>query len=177
MAKKIGLFENEQKAITAIEELEKAGFTPGEMKILAKDSEHSRRIERETDVHADEIKELQETNEHIQDPEPVSFAVSSGFGFPIVTGSYGFGASGVGFATPFTYLKSGHESVFQALGLDTKETELCTRAVGSGAIAVIIETSESKSLFDKEGGPDLSKLGIAEAAFRRGGAYRIVDGN
>ncbi|RIX50873.1 hypothetical protein D3P08_19470 [Paenibacillus nanensis] len=177
MAKKIAFFENEQKAITAINELEKAGFTPGEMKILAKNSEHSRRIERETDVHADELKELQETNEHVQDPEPVSFAVSSGSGFPVVTGSYGFGASGVSFATPFTYLKSGHESVYEALGLDAKETELCSQAIMEGAIAVIVETSESKALFDAEGGPDMSKLGIAEAAFRRSGAYRIVNGS
>jgi hypothetical protein len=177
MAKKIALFDSEQKAITAIYELEKAGFTPGEMKILAKDSEHSRRIERETDVHADEIRELQETNEHAEEADPVSFAVSSGSGFPVVTGAYNLGSAGLNFATPLTFMRSGHESVYEALGLDAKETELCSHAVGNGEIAVIVETSESKPLFDKEGGPDLSKLGIAEAAFRRGGAYRIVDGS
>lgn len=177
MAKKIALFDTEQKAITAINELEKAGFTPGEMKVLAKDSEHSRRIERDTDVHADEMRELQEPNERTAEPDPVSFAVSSGSGFPVVTSSYNYGSTGISFATPFTYLRSGHENVYEALGLDAKESELCSHAVGDGAVAIIVETSESKSLLDKEGGPDLSKLGIAEAAFRRSGAFRIVDGS
>ncbi|MEK3882333.1 general stress protein [Paenibacillus sp. PL2-23] len=189
MAKKIGIFRNEQQVINAVAELEQAGFVASEMKILAKDSEHSRRIERETDAHADEIRELDETNQHTDGAGPIGFAASAGYGFPMAAmnnGSYGapgYVTAGAGlnggfaFAAPLAFTAHhDHEDAFRALGLDSKETELCSQAIREGSIALVVDTSESKSLLDKDGGPDLSKLGIAEAAFRRCGAQRIADG-
>lgn len=187
MAKKIGIFDNEQQVIQAVGELEQAGFVAGEMKILAKDSEHSRRIERETDAHVDEMRELEETESHADGTGTIGLASSAGYGFPIAAGTYaaygtpgynGMGANGgFAFAALFAFLGDDHDESFRSLGLDTKETELCSEALRNGSIALIVETSESKSLLDKDGGPDLSKLGIAEAAFRRSGASRIVDGS
>lgn len=185
MAKKIGIFENQQGVIDAVQELEKAGFTPGEMKILAKDAEHSRRIEAETDTHADEIRELEQANESHNGMGGIGFATTYGFGVPAVAGGFGlsgyggapFGGPSYALAAPYLFLNHQHESTFNALGLDTKETKLCSQAVDQGALALIVETDESKSLLDKDGGPDLSKLGIAEAVFRRCGASRIVDGS
>ena len=184
MAKKIGIFDNEQQVIKAVAELEQAGFVAGEMKILAKDSEHSRRIERETDAHVDEMRELEDTSPRADGAGPIGLAAWAGFGFPLATGAYGAptyngaGAStGFAFAAPIAFLWNDDDGAYRALGLDSKETELCSEMIRNGKIALIVETSESKSLLDKEGGPDLSKLGIAEAAFRRCNASRIVDGS
>lgn len=186
MAKKIGLFEKQQDVIKTIEELEQAGFTPGEMLILTKDREHSRRIETETDTHVEEMRELEETGARDGEFDQFGLAIVPSYGYPVVAGGYGLspfvesagaGAGNYSSAAPFGFLDNSHIRAYQALGLDANESELCAEAVRSGAIAFIVETDESKSLLDKDGGPDMSKLGIAEAAFRRCGAYRIADGS
>ncbi|MFD0588896.1 general stress protein [Paenibacillus sp. GCM10027627] len=185
MAKKIGVFSDQQSAIRAIEELEQAGFTPGEMKILAKDTDHSRRIEAETDTHVDEIRELAETTRRLNDGGPSGYAMIAGYDAPPIAGGYGmqayggapFGGSAYSLAAPFSVWNDGYEGAYQALGLDTKETELCSKAVESGSIVLIAESDESQSVLEKDGGPDLSKLGVAEAVFRRCGAARIANGS
>lgn len=187
MAKKIGLFERQQDVIAAIGELEQAGFTPGEMLILTKDWEHSRRIETETDTHVEEMRELEETGTRGGELSYMGLVINPSNGYPNVAGGYGMtsflDSAGGGWngnystGAPLGFVDNSSTRAYQALGLDSKESKLCSEAVRSGAIAFIVETDESKSLLDKDGGPDLSKLGIAEAAFRRCGAYRIADGS
>ncbi|AJY75666.1 general stress protein [Paenibacillus beijingensis] len=60
MGKKIAVFDREEQAIQALEELRNQGFARDELKVIAKDNEHSRRVESETDVHADELQDLAE---------------------------------------------------------------------------------------------------------------------
>ncbi|MDQ6420075.1 general stress protein [Paenibacillus sp. LHD-117] len=186
MARKIGIFESQQQVIDAITQLENSGFKPGEMMILAKDSEHSRRIEAETDVHADEMRDLEETRYDARTHTGTfGTAYSSGIGEAPVATAYGFTGfgggttSGVGFpfAVSYAFIGNEHERAFRSLGLDNKEAELCCQEVERGAYALIVETTESKSLLDKDGGPDLSTLGVAEAVFRSCGASRIANGS
>lgn len=186
MAKKIGIFESQQQVIGAITQLEDAGFKPGDMKILAKDSEHSRRIEAESDVHVDEMRDLEETrNDATTHTETIGTAYSSGIGDSSIAMSYGFTGFGGGptagggfpLAVSYAFIGNEHERAFRSLGLDSKEAELCCREVERGAYALIVETTESKSLLDKDGGPDLSTLGVAEAVFRSCNASLIADGS
>ncbi|MBW7455286.1 general stress protein, partial [Paenibacillus sepulcri] len=67
MAIKIGIFKMQQQALDAVKGLEQEGFSKTELKVIAKDREHSRRLESETDVHTDEIQELADTREHMED--------------------------------------------------------------------------------------------------------------
>ena len=186
MAKKIGIFESQQQVIDAVTQLENAGFKPGDMKILAKDSEHSRRIEAETDVHADEMRDLEETRNDVRThTDTLGATYSSGLGTAPAASSFGFTSSGGGtvsgaafpFAASYAFIGNEHERVFRSMGFDHKESELLCREVERGAYALVTETTESKSLLDKDGGPDLSTLGIAEAVFRNCNASRIVDGS
>lgn len=187
MAKKIGIFETQQQVIGAITQLEDAGFKPGDMKILAKDSEHSRRIEAESDIHVDEMRELEETQDNARTrDETIGTAYPAGMANSSVALTYGFTgfgggpAAGTGFLLPLSYAFIGdndHEQVFRSLGLDSKESELCCREVERGGYALIVETTDSKSLLDKDGGPDLSTLGAAEAVFRSCNASIIADGS
>lgn len=187
MARKIGIFQSERQVVDAIEQLEQSGFTPGEITVLAKDSEHSRRIEAETDVHADEMLELSRTNYRSRGDDGTAEAVEGAgvFATPVAPAyglaSFGSGspASGAGamFAIPSLVTDDNFDRAFRTLGLDAKEASLCSREVMAGGWAVIARTDESKSLLDKDGGPDLSTLGIAEAVFRRCGASRIADGS
>ena len=186
MARKIGIFETQQQVIDAISQLENAGFKPGDIMVLAKDGEHSRRIESETDVHADEIMDLEETrhNAHTGINE-IGSAYPSGFPLApaaMAYGNSGFGggtASGTGmpFAVSYDFFGREHERPFRALGLDHKESEMISREVERGAYALIAQTTESKSLLDKDGGSDLSTLGVAEAVFRTCNASFIADGS
>ncbi|MDQ8738495.1 general stress protein [Paenibacillus sp. LHD-38] len=183
MARKIGIFETEQQAITAIEQLEQAGFVQGELKVLAKDSEHSRRIEAESDVHVDELRELESTSDH-DGSGSFGMAAATGYagvGTNAVYGITGYGAApyavgGNPFAAAILFNEDEHSSSLHALGLDDDEAQVCSKALQSGSLIVIVETDESKSLFDKEGGPDLSRLGAAEAVFRECNASIIASG-
>lgn len=183
MARKIGIFDTEQQAITAIQQLEQAGFVQGELKVLAKDSEHSRRIEAESDIHADEIRELAETSDR-HGLVSLGMVAAAGFGGVGATAAYGVAgygtasyiAGGYPFAAAVLLDEDEHDDVLQALGLDDDEAHICNQALHSGSLIVIVETDESKSLFDKDGGPDLSRLGAAEAVFRQCNASSIVAG-
>lgn len=183
MATKVAIFETEQQVITAIEQLEQAGFLKNELKVLAKDSEHSRRIERESDVHVDELRELEDTSER-QDLGIFGMAAATGYagaGVNAVYGMAGYGsapynAGGFPFVAAMLLSDDEHSESLRALGIDDSEVELCSQALQSGSLVVIVETDESKSLLDKDGGPDLSRLGAAEAVFRACHATSITDG-
>jgi hypothetical protein len=183
MAKKIGVFNTEQQAISAIEQLEQAGFVKSELKVLAKDSYHSRRVEAESDVHVDELSELEDMPDR-QGLGSLGMAAAAGFGGAGVNAVYGitgygsapYIAGGYPFAAAMLLGDDEHSDTLQALGLDGDEAKLCSQALQGGSLVVVVETDESKSLFDKDGGPDLSRLGAAEAVFRACSASSIVDG-
>ncbi|CAM4347896.1 hypothetical protein FHS16_002446 [Paenibacillus endophyticus] len=183
MARKIGVFATEQQAITAINQLEHAGFTKGELKVLAKDSEHSRRIEAESDVHVDELRELEDVSEH-EGNSIFGMAAATGYvsnGTNAVLGMTGYGTApytvgGNAFAAAWLLGADEHISALHALGLDDEEAEICKQALQSGSVIVMVETDETKSMFDKDGGPDISRLGAAEAVFRTCSASLIVAG-
>ncbi len=172
MTRKIGLFHTEGQAIDAVRQLLGAGFVPGELQVLTKDGEHSRRLEAESGVHADELRELEETNEG--DPGTGLFGLGAGGIAPLlaapVFGTAGFGTTGsAAGAYPLAAVMLGndaHVDTLRSFGLESKEAELCGAALRQGSIAVIVSTDESESLLDKNGGPDLSRLAAAEAIFR-----------
>lgn len=185
MTRKIGVFETEQQVIQAIQQLEQAGFVQGELMVLAKDSEHSRRIEAESDVHVDEITELVDTSAvTVHGSDTLGMIAAAGFGGSVVPTAYGlagYGTAGLfGGAYPFgaaiLFEEDEHSRVFHSLGLDDEETEVCDKAMHSGSVIIVVETDGSKSLQEADGGPDLSRLGIAEAVFRSCNASSIVDG-
>ncbi|MBH5320009.1 general stress protein [Paenibacillus sp. GSMTC-2017] len=184
MTKKIGLFDSEQQVIDVINQLEQEGFAPGEIKVLTKDLEHARRIKVETDIHADGMHELTETNERSSESSTSGNPMTSSFGDSNAPGGYGIASYGsypaVGgiysFGSPFPFLESKQLSSYRALGLDDNEAELCFNGVESGGFAIVVETDESKSLMDKDDGADLSKLSVAEGIFRQRGATRITNG-
>ncbi|WP_168119742.1 general stress protein [Paenibacillus sp. HB172176] len=187
MARKLGVFDSQQHVIDAIEKLEKAGIKQGDIQVLAKDFEHSRRIESESDVHVDEVREVEEASEHSAAPDSGDQARFAGIGAAAMSGSYGMngngGVAGAGaafsYAPAFVFFGSDddHENTLHAFGLDDKEAELCGKAISEGNLVMVVETDESKSLLDKDGGPDLSALGVAEAVFRDCGATTIADGS
>ncbi|RXZ84293.1 hypothetical protein EBB07_04260 [Paenibacillaceae bacterium] len=181
MAKKIGVFAREQQAIEAVEALQNEGFGMDEFRVVAKDNDHSRRIEAETDAHLDEVLELAETREQ-QDGTMLER--------PFIVG--GFGMGGVGFnqagaiapaGTPagagffgglfgdavFNEDDAGIGSALRALGLNDDEAGQCRSAIEDGNFLVIAETEEQTS----ESG--ISRLDKAEAAFRRTGAEQIIN--
>ncbi|GKU76256.1 general stress protein [Paenibacillus sp. L3-i20] len=184
MAKKIGLFDSEQQVVDVINQLEQGGFTGGEIKVLTKDMSHSRRIESETDIHADEMHELANTYSSDGDDSYVGVGTTNMYGAANVVGGYGLasfgGSPAVGgiysFGSSFPFLNFNELSAYRALGLEKDEAELCHSGVENGAVAVIVETDESKSLMDKDDGADLSRLSVAEGIFRTYGATRIADG-
>lgn len=193
MARKIGIFERERQVIDAINQLEQAGFVPGELKVLAKDEEHSSRIEAESDIHPDDMREMGEAGrpgrENGLGTGSLGMADAAGFGGAGTAASYaavGGWASGSGFGgfpaslAALTWFRSNddedYSSSLHTLGLDDEETHLCSEALRSGSLVLIVETDESASLFDQDGGPDLSRLGAAEAVFRNCGASLIVAG-
>lgn len=183
MARKIGIFQTQQQAIEAIAQLEQAGFVKGELQVLAKDSEHSRRIEAESDIHVDEIRELEEAD-YNRGAERLDLAAVAGSGSTGVAAAYGIAGYGTAPAAAGGYLygmsllsgEDEHERVLQSFGFDDEETHACSQALSSGSVIVIVDTDETKSLLDKDGGPDLSRLGAAEAVFRSCGASEIVAG-
>lgn len=183
MARKIGIFDTEQQAVTAIQQLEQAGFVKGELQVLAKDTEHSRRIEAESDVHVDELRELEDRSNQ-QGVSRLGITAAAGFAGTGVNAGLGFGGYGSSYmaggyplaAAAVLLNEDEHSNTLQALGLDDEEARLCSQALRNGSLIVIAQTDESKSFLEKDGGPDLSRLGAAEAVFRECNASAIADG-
>lgn len=175
MRKKIGVFETEQQVIDCIRLLQSSGFTDGEMKVIAKDDEHSRRIEQEGGVHADEVQEIAEAGNEPGDADvPVAAVAGIGSplngnasppGYPALLGGYGFWSITEQDDVTDTLLR---------LGLSRSEAKQCRDDLRGGNALVIVESDESPTLFDQDGGPDLSRLGIAEGIYRQCSASKII---
>jgi len=183
MALKAGVFKMEQQAIEAVQALEAEGFSKNDIKVFAKNTEDTRRIESETDVHADEIEELTETRNNT--------GYDSGFGIPGIAATPLGAAAGIsyagsvaGFSNASPYFGAGvlavsgllvddsdMERSLLALGLDEETAGACRNAVAEGGIVVAADIGDAKA---SSGGPDLTSGGTAEAVFRRCGAERIL---
>ncbi|MBD2872359.1 general stress protein [Paenibacillus arenilitoris] len=184
MAKKIGVFETERQAIEAVRQLEQAGFVQGELQVLAKDSEHSRRIEAESGVHADELRELAETSDGTRGIGNLNTMAAAGFGGLGAAAAYGISGYGTAALIGGTYPLAaaaltdddyGFRGVLQSLGLGEEEAQLCYEELRSGSVIVIARNDESKTLLDTDG-PDLSRLSEAEGIFRQCDAKTIATG-
>lgn len=177
MSYKIAIYDTQNEAIEAIQALEQAGFAPTELTVIAKDREHSRLIESETDVHADEMQELTEaraaSDEHgIEDPRVVApVAATSGFG---MSGFFAGGMvyPGASFVAAGAFLDddTGMDSALSDLGVAGDDIEACRKAIEAGAFVVAADIGNA----NPDGGPDLSRSGTAEAAYRSSGASRIL---
>lgn len=188
MTKIIGVFTTEQQVINTLNDLEQAGFVSGELSVFAKDRSHSRRIERESDIHVDELREIGDTRSGVSNdigngnfdmtfnaagilPGAGTSGVNGYSAGPVVAGSYLFGDG---------FLNNDHDGIeeaLQALGLDSQESDACKDAIRHGSAVVVVDTDESKSLLDQDGGPDLTRLGMAEAVFRQNDAESIIKGS
>ncbi|WP_164545490.1 general stress protein [Paenibacillus albus] len=174
MTYRVGIFNTENEAIEAVNALERAGFTRQELRVITKDRDHSRRIESETDVHADEMTDLMLTRAAADDrtnndlgvaaPVPVSglnMGVFGGVAFP----NNGILAGAAAYDSDSTI-----ESALIDIGLDEGDAGACRDAIARGAILVAANMGDNQ-LAD---GPDLSVGGTAEAVFRDNGAARIL---
>ncbi|MCQ6562699.1 general stress protein [Paenibacillus mendelii] len=176
MAYKLGIFRQEQQVINAVQELEKEGFTKHELQVFAKDREHSRRVEAETDVHADELNELTDTRDYIEEGDiaVVPAGVMSG-GSPVAGyGGTAFGGNGAGAIVGGVWGDdSAIEESLRTLGLDDDAAKQCRDAIAEGWLVVTAHTGDGNERSD--GGQDLGLAGTAEAVFRRTGAERILE--
>ncbi|PZD94676.1 hypothetical protein DNH61_17135 [Paenibacillus sambharensis] len=173
MTKTIGIFAKQEQVIGALEDLERAGFKPEEIKVLAKDHEGSRLVESETDVHVDELNDLTDARGGRGDsiggiiPAGAAPAAAAGGGGGY-TGGTGY-ASYNGVAYPAGVLAfgsfagddGGMKSALKDLGLNGKEAEVCRDAIRDGGFAVVAETDNSYG-------------GDAEALLRNHGAQEIL---
>lgn len=184
MAIKLGVFETEQQVIRAIDTLEQEGFTRNELKVLVKDGEHSRRIEAETDVHADELRELVETREGVDVSNAADGILLAGSMTQSPGGLYAAGAAGMmGSGAPYGGMNllagrlginenSNMEEALIALGLKGNQASQCRDAIAGGGYVVGVDMGESTGIGN--GGPDLTRNGIVEAVYRHCGAVRIL---
>ncbi|XEC93629.1 hypothetical protein AB6A23_20040 [Paenibacillus tarimensis] len=180
MAKKIGIFANEEQIIRAVRTLENEGFHKNELKVLAKNAEHSRRVESESDVHADELDDLAETRENREHPFFIPYVA---LGAAITGGGLNTGATagpsnnvaggalfgGLLANDAFTGDNDGVGSAITALGLDEREAALCRSAIHSGSLVIVADTGESAD----QSGSGISRLDQAEAVFRSCGAVSV----
>ncbi|GFN33077.1 general stress protein [Paenibacillus xylaniclasticus] len=187
MASKIGVFASEREAIHAVQQLLQAGFTPGEMKVIAKDGYHSRALEAESGVHVDELMELVDTREHLSDSDYESGELrrTSLVGNSITTAGITMGSISFAGAAPlagaaylsgvgFNRNNGPYDRALSSLGIEDARISACRDAVKSGSTLVVVSTTESKTLLEVDGGPELSVLSNAEAIYRSCGATQIL---
>ncbi|WP_270165211.1 general stress protein [Paenibacillus sp. SYP-B4298] len=169
MSKRLALFPNQEAAIQTLKALTEQGFAPGEITVIGKNREHTRRIEMETSVHADELMDIAQTLE--QEPSHGAYIVGS-MGATAGSSSSGLGAFPAVGAVRYEDMDAGTtmERALDGFGLDKPQHEACSQAIQAGAIAVIVETDEDAS--DVGGG--LGRLDKVEAVFRSHGAQQIV---
>jgi len=173
MRQVIGIFDTQEQAIEAVGELERAGFRREQLKVLAKDYESSRRIERETDVHVDELNDLVDTREDSGEGPLNSFpgGFIGGAGVSPVVGATGlstYNASTIFPAGAFawTAYPTGQEftSALRALGVGDQATALCTEALNEGRFVVAAEIGQGTG----------ASRAAAEHALRVCGAWEVV---
>ncbi|WP_219835532.1 general stress protein [Paenibacillus sp. R14(2021)] len=177
MSCQAAIFNTQNEAIQAIEALEQAGFTRTEIKVIAKDREHSRRIETETNVHADELQDLQDTrsamDEHGTDDIRVMAPLAATPGINMAggfTGGMAYPGNSLIAASVFLDDDNGVSSALHDLGLGSGDFEPCREALARGAIIVAVDVGSSQP----GEGPDLTPRGTAEAVFRSCNAVRIL---
>lgn len=180
MGKKIGVFKMEQQAIEAVELLEREGFVAGELQVLARDADHTHRIEAETDVPTQEVQEVAENNDN-GNVVGIPLAVGGmGMGNPggATTAGNSFGAApavGAGFfgglfRRDFRSDDSdGIRSALRSLGLGSKEADSARDAIREGSLLVVVDLESDAEKTDS----GINRLDKAEAAFRSSGAVEV----
>ena len=180
MGKKIGVFKMEQQAIEAVELLEKEGFTAGELQVLARDTDHTHRIEAETNVPTQEVQEIAESNDG-----------RGGMGIPLVVGGMGVGNPGGSTAAGNSYgaapgigagffgglFRRGFRSddndgirdALRTLGLGSKEADSARDAIREGSLLIVVDLEDDAEKTDS----GLNRLDKAEAVFRSSGAIDV----
>ncbi|WP_165822536.1 general stress protein [Paenibacillus montanisoli] len=177
MRYKIGIFNTENEAVAAVQALEQAGFTRNELSVFAKDREHSRRIEAETDVHADEMTDLLLTRAAADDHGVEDIRVLAP-GAPVsglgMAGAYigGLTYPNNGLLVAAAMLDDDHgvEHALADFGISSSDTGACREALARGAVIVTVDLGDSKDA----DGPDLTRGGAAEATMRSCNAARIL---
>lgn len=170
MSKKLALFPNQEAAIQTVEALAQQGFTPGEITVIGKNREHTRRIEAETNVHADELMDIAQTLQQ-QEPSHGAYIIGA-MGATAGSSSAGLGAYPAVGAVQYEDWDEGTamERALDGFELDASQHEACSQAIQTGAIAVIVQTDEAAG----DIGSGLIRLDRAEAIFRSHGAQQIV---
>ncbi|MWC30054.1 general stress protein [Paenibacillus sp. MMS18-CY102] len=187
MASKIGFFQTEAQATAAIQQLLQEGFTESDIRVIAKDRFHSRMVESESGVHVDELQELVETLHHDADggldngamrqnalAGASVIAVGTPYGGISSAGAVPFATAAYLTASALTVEDSSANRALIALDVEHNHLDQCREALKAGTTLVAVSTSDSASLLEKDGGPDLSRLGNAEAVFRNNGATDIL---
>ncbi|MFB9327516.1 hypothetical protein ACFFSY_16420 [Paenibacillus aurantiacus] len=178
MAYKLGIFSTQQQVIEVIQALESEGIASSAVRVIAKDHEHTNRIESETSVHADEVNDLTETRHQVRDNDDVPLGFVGLAAGSVGTG-YGTGTPSAVGLTPYygaavlSGVGDGDSEMIEslrALGISGDDAKTCRDAIAEGAIVVAAETGDAAS----GEGPDLTPAGAAEAAFRRAGARTIL---
>lgn len=186
MASKIGIFASERHATTAVQQLLQAGFTTGEIRVIAKDGYHSRTLEAECGMHVDELRDIVDaTGNHSDGYSNGDFRQSSLIGTSVAAAGVAFGSMGYTGGMPYAaaaYLaavrtdgnESTYDRILSSLGVEDEKLDVVRTEVQNGSIAVMASTTESKTLLEVDGGPELSVLSNAEAIYRATGATTIV---
>ncbi|GMK42059.1 hypothetical protein PCCS19_51180 [Paenibacillus sp. CCS19] len=186
MASKIGIFASERHATTAVQQLLQAGFTTGEIRIIAKDGYHSRTLEAECGMHVDELRDIVDaTGNHSDGYSNGDFRQSSLVGTSVAAAGLAIGSLNFSGGIPYAgaaFLaavrtdgnESTYDRILSSLGVEDGKLDQCRTAVQDGSIAVMVLSSESKTLLEVDGGPELSKLSNAEAIYRAAGATTIL---
>mgnify|MGYP001336627750 CR=1 FL=1 len=186
MASKIGIFASERDATTAVQQLLQAGFTTGEIKVIAKDSYHSRTLEAESGMHVDELRDIVDaarnnadaysSNSDRESSLVGSSVIASGFALNNLnyTGSgVPYGAAAYIAAVRPSDTEATYDRILSSLGVDDEKLDVVRTSVENGSIAVMVSTTESMTLLEVDGGPELSVLSNAEAIYRAAGATQI----
>jgi hypothetical protein len=186
MASKIGIFASERHAITAVQQLLQAGFTAGDIKVIAKDGYHSRSLEAESGIHVDELREIVDAaGNHSDGYSNGDYRQSMLIGTSVASAGLAFGSLNYTGGMPYaaaSYLaavrtdgnESTYDRILSSLGVEDEKLDRCRTAVQNGSIAVMASTTESLTLLEVDGGPELSVLSNAEAIYRATGATEII---
>jgi len=190
MSRKIGIFNRQEQAIEAVQALESQGFGPEDLKVIAKDREHSERIEAETDAHADDMLEIADNNEgdgRLLAGTRIPLLGLAGLG--AVGGASGFAGAGAGYAAgngpglgagllaagaldgvTDDEDSRGMRSALRSLGMNDEEVDVVGDAIFDGRLVIVAETDEDDGGERAERG----RLAAAEEAFRRHGAAQVL---
>lgn len=196
MARVIGIFEHQQQAIEAISKLQLQGFQRGEIQVIAKGTEHSSRIEAESEIDVDELKEMDQVRHRNRHGDGLD-GVPGVSGMAVAVGAMGLGGAGVGLGAGFGLGGAagnagapgvaagvlavggdlfgddeGISEALRALGLSDKEASQCNDAVRAGKLLVVAKSDEEDAGLSD--GPELTRMSNAEAVMRNCGAEQVI---